>query len=64
MLTYKYTLNKVSKVHQKKIYLLMRVGVNGINIKLIFICVKTMNAGHLSHLHPKWVVWVGKHNTT
>ena len=37
----------------KKKYLLMRVGVNGINIKLVFISVKTKNAGQLSHLHPK-----------
>ena len=52
MLTYKYTLNKVSKVYQKKI-LPMIVDVNGINIKLALISVKTMNAGQLNHLHPK-----------
>ena len=31
----------------------MIVDVNGINIKLAFISVKAMNAGQLSHLHPK-----------
>ena len=39
--------------YPKCINLLMKVGVNGINIKLVFISVKAMNAGQLSHLHPK-----------
>ena len=39
--------------YPKCINLLMIVDVNGINIKLVFINVKTMNAGQLSHLHPK-----------
>ena len=46
-----------------KIFFLESLLVNGININSIFICFKTMNAGRLSHSHPKLVVWVGKHNT-
>ena len=39
--------------YPKYINLLMKVGVNEINIKLVFINAKTMNAGQLSHLHPR-----------